>query len=115
MEDEETTCMAPPPYLCVLLDGDELQVWVLDVLFHYSVQVWLHRDAVSLVQEIKRGKCILGKSTRKKQHSNMVVKGASNFFLSQRSYNYISCAKCPIFCKIHLTSVFKHYVSLSCQ
>lgn len=70
-EDEENTCMALPPYLCVLLDGNELQVWVLDVLFHCSVQVWLHRNAVSLVQEIKRGKCILGKGTRKKQHSNM--------------------------------------------
>lgn len=39
------------------------------------------------------------KHKKKQQHSNMVAKGASNFFLSLRSYNYISCAKFPIFPK----------------
>lgn len=51
--------MALTPYLCVFLDGRELQVWMLDLLLHHSVQVGLHRYAVSLVQEVERGESVL--------------------------------------------------------
>ena len=48
-----------PPYLCVFLDGGELQVWMLQLLLRHPVQVRLQRYAVPLVQEVKRGECVL--------------------------------------------------------
>lgn len=59
------------PYLCVFLDGGELQVRMLDLLLHHSVQVWLHRYAVSLVQEVKRGECILRRGNTKQEEGKV--------------------------------------------
>lgn len=62
--------MALLPYLGVFLDGNELQVWMLHLLLQRSVQVWLQRHAVPLVQEIKRGECVLQRANAKQWKVN---------------------------------------------
>lgn len=65
------------PYLPVFLDGGELQLWMLALLFHHSVQVWLHSYAVPLVQEVKSSECVLQRGNTKQDEKRVKMSDGS--------------------------------------